>query len=361
MNKKIQYQIESDSVDETALDTFQQQSTTLAQVTMGISINTNIAATRSGFYLASNQDAMNRSLNRLSSGNRIVQPADDAGGLAVSMKLSSTIKNLRAVTYNVSNAISFLQVQDGVIKSSADIVSRMGELKAMHSDVTKSTTDKALYDQEFHDLQGQLYDLAQTKFNGIRVFGDYDGSDTLRAGLVFGTNDTDDDVVLDVYTSENGTSGGIVEVKQTLILSAITLTQDATANTYTNGSAWDKTNTGAGAGNGEIDGTFSLAHDDSSNSTLSLDNLQAGYFVQALQNLASARATNGGTVRALQYNLGNLELQITNLKAANGRIMDVDIARETANLARQRVLVQSSASMTAQANAANDVALMLIQ
>ncbi len=117
-----------------------------------------------------------------------------------------------------------------------------------------------------------------------------------------------------------------------------------------------KTNTGAGAGNGEIDGTFSLAHDDSANSTLSLDNLQAGYFVQALQNLASARATNGGTVRALQYNLGNLELQITNLKAANGRIMDVDIARETANLAKQRVLVQSSASMTAQANAANDVA-----
>lgn len=361
MNKKIQYRIDSDSTDETPLDAFKHQPTTLAQVTMGISINTNIAATKAGFNLASNQDAMNRSLNRLSSGNRIVQPADDAGGLAVSMKLSSTIKNLRAVTYNVSNAISFLQVQDGVIKSSADIVSRMGELKAMHSDVTKSTSDKALYDQEFHDLQGQLYDLAQTKFNGIRVFGDYDGSDTLRAGLVFGTNDTDDDVTLDVYTSENGTSGGIVEVKQTLILSAITLTQDATANTYTNGSVWDKTNTGAGAGNGEIDGTFSLAHDDSSNSNLSLDNLQAGYFVQALQNLASARATNGGTVRALQYNLGNLELQITNLKAANGRIMDVDIARETSNLARQRVLVQSSASMTAQANAANDVALMLIQ
>ena len=361
MNKKIQYQIESDSVDETALDTFQQQSTTLVQVTTGISINTNISATRAGFHLASNRDEMNRSLNRLSSGNRIIQPSDDAGGLAVSMKLGSTIKNLRAVTYNVSNAISFLQVQDGVIKSSAGIASRMGELKAMHSDVTKNTIDKALYDLEFHDLQGQLYDLAQTKFNGIRVFGDYDSSDTLRTGLVFGTNDTDDDVTLDVYTSENGTTGGIVEVKQTLILSALTLTQDATASTYTNGSVWDKTNTGAGADNGEIDGTFSLAHDDSSNSTLSLNNLQAGYFVQTLQNLASARATNGASIRALQYNLGNLELQITNLKATNGRIMDVDIAQESANLAKQYVLVESSASMTAQANAANDVALMLIQ
>ena len=92
MNKKIHYRIESDSIDETSLDAFEQQPTTLAQVTMGISINTNIAATKAGFNLASNQDAMNRSLNRLSSGNRIVQPADDAGGLAVSMKLSSTIE-----------------------------------------------------------------------------------------------------------------------------------------------------------------------------------------------------------------------------------------------------------------------------
>ncbi len=99
MNKKIHYRIDSDSIDETQLDAFEQQPTTLVQVTMGISINTNIAATKAGFNLASNQDAMNRSLNRLSSGNRIVQPADDAGGLAVSMKLTSTIKNLRAVTY----------------------------------------------------------------------------------------------------------------------------------------------------------------------------------------------------------------------------------------------------------------------
>ena len=83
--------------------------------------------------------------------------------------------------------------------------------------------------------------------------------------------------------------------------------------------------------------------------------------MQTLQNLASARATNGGTVRSLQYNLGNLELQITNLKAANGRIMDVDIATESAALARHQILVQASASMVAQANSANNVALQLLQ
>ena len=139
---------------------------------MGISINTNIAATRSGFYLANNHQAMQKSLDRLSSGKRITEPADDAGGLAVSMKIESLIKRLRATSYNVSNAVSLFQVQDGVLATAGKIVSRMGELKSMHSDVTKNDSDQAAYDSEFNDLQGQLWDMAQTKFNGIALFGD---------------------------------------------------------------------------------------------------------------------------------------------------------------------------------------------
>ena len=93
---------------------------------MGISINTNVAATRAGMYLASNHANLQKSLDRLSSGRRITEPADDAGGLAVSMKLDHTSKVLRGVTHNISNGISLLQVQDGILKSAGDIVSRMG-------------------------------------------------------------------------------------------------------------------------------------------------------------------------------------------------------------------------------------------
>ena len=71
--------------------------------------------------------------------------------------------------------------------------------------------------------------------------------------------------------------------------------------------------------------------------------------------------TNGGNVRRLQYAQANVESQVSNLIAANGRIVDVDIAAESSNLAKQQVLVQAAASMTAQANVANDVALMLLQ
>ena len=137
---------------------------------MGISINTNVAATRAGMFLKTNHANLQKSLDRLSSGRRITEPADDAGGLAVSMKLEHTGKVLRGVSHNISNAISLLQTQDGVLKSVGDIVTRMGELAAMYSDVTKSTTDKEMYDSEFRDLKAQIEDLRGTQFNGIALF-----------------------------------------------------------------------------------------------------------------------------------------------------------------------------------------------
>ena len=139
---------------------------------MGISINTNVAATRAGMFLKTNHANLQKSLDRLSSGRRITEPADDAGGLAVSMKLEHSGKVLQGVANNISNAISLMQVQDSALKSVGDIVNRIGELQAMYNDVTKSTADKALYDSEYGDLKNQLAAIeANTKFNGIDVFG----------------------------------------------------------------------------------------------------------------------------------------------------------------------------------------------
>jgi flagellin len=111
------------------------------------------------------------------------------------------------------------------------------------------------------------------------------------------------------------------------------------------------------------DGTFSLASSDPTDAAkiFSLGDVNNMLFTEALQNIATMRASNGGMVKNLQYTLDNIETQIINHQAANGRIMDVDVARESSNLAKQQVLVQSSASMTAQANLINDVALMLIR
>ena len=280
---------------------------------MGISINTNVAATRSGMYLASNHANLQKSLDRLSSGRRITEPADDAGGLAVSMKLEHSSTMLQAVSRNISNAVSLLQVQDGILKSAADIVTRVGELKAMFDDVTKSTADGDLYEAELADLAAQITAMhTNSTFNGINLFAT--GGATLTVNL--------DDVSATTFNINTPDLSGATNVAEII-----------TAST-------------AGAGGGG-----SLADADLTTQQIS----------DALEEVAALRAGNGGEVRRLQYSQANVDTQVTNLIAANGRIVDVDIAHETTNLAKQQVLVQASAAMTAQANMSNDVALLLLQ
>ena len=137
---------------------------------MSLIINTNSIATQTRNYLATNQSNLQRSLGRLASGSRIVKPSDDAGGLAVGNKLTATLNRNTRAQQNVSNSISFLQVQDGALASVGKILDRMSELKTMSLDVTKNTLDIANYDAEFTQLQEQLANIREEKFNGINLF-----------------------------------------------------------------------------------------------------------------------------------------------------------------------------------------------
>src|SRR5258708_6491968 len=137
---------------------------------MPVVINTNTASTVAANSLGSTNLMLQKSLSRLSSGNRIVSSADDAGGLAVSMKLSAAIRRTDATSTNVSNAQSFLQTMDGGLQTAGNILSRMSELTTLAQDVTKSTTDVAAYALEFTSLQTSLTDLASSKFNGVNLF-----------------------------------------------------------------------------------------------------------------------------------------------------------------------------------------------
>ena len=137
---------------------------------MSLIINTNTIATQTRNYLATNQTNLQRSLGRLASGSRIVKPSDDAGGLAVGNKLTATLNRNSRAQQNVSNSISFLQVQDGALASVGKILDRMSELKTMSLDVTKNALDIANYDAEFNQLQDQLANIREEKFNGINLF-----------------------------------------------------------------------------------------------------------------------------------------------------------------------------------------------
>ena len=306
---------------------------------MPLNINTNSAASLASYNLSKNNASLQKSLARLSSGSRITQPADDAGGLAVSMKLKGSINRLQGVEKNIGNAISFLQVQDGVLESAGKIVDRMAELKALSQDVLKNSSDIANYNAEFKNLQVQLHQMGDTKFNGVSLFAITNSSGKATFNTV-GSGNT-----VSIYTSENGGSGSIVSINKATMLAALTI---------------DSTSVGDKKAFQDVTGNVKSFAASAVSGAISLGAVSVGVYSQALQNIATLRAENGGSVSRLQFAQESAAQQRTNLEAANGRIVDVDIASESTLLAKYNILVQASASMLSQANSSPNVALMLL-
>ena len=266
-----------------------------------ISINTNSASSAAAYNLSNTNVNLQRSLQKLSSGSRINSSFDDAGGLAVSMKLSASIRRTEATQANVNNSLSFLQTQDGVLKNADSIISRISELAALGTDVTKSSSDLSLYQTEVSSLVTALSDLNNEKFNDI--------------SLVAASSDS-----LTVYTSEDGGQSVSITV----------------------------------SGLGDID-LSDVDVSSNSGAQAALTTITA-----AIESLATLRATNGSEQSRLTFAADMLAVNKTNLEAANGRITDVDIASESANLARLNILQQAGTAMLAQANQANQSVLRLL-
>jgi len=338
---------------------------------MSLNISTNTAALRAGSNLAINQTRLQRSFDRLASGKKLSSPVENPGGLAVSMKLSAAINRLSGAQNNVQNALSFLEVQDGMLDTVGRIVDRMSELKGLASqDPMKSAQDRASYDNEFKDLQVQLYDISQQKFNGVSMFANHstDENDKVTGDeLLFNAQNTTrlNDNTMTIYTSADGAAGSQVSVFKSALLSALTVKQDRSlAGTVTDDSGdsdWS-TVTALDKSNFEPDDNVWVTFANATiESTLGLDAISVGVITQALENIAYLRAQNGGSASRLAFNSESLVQQKTNMRAALGRMVDVDFAEETTNMAKYSVLSQASASILAQANANTDIALMLLR
>ena len=286
---------------------------------MSLVINTNPSASTAAVNLRQNNKLLQTSLDRLSSGQKIVNPADDAGGMAVSMKLEAARARTGAVNTNLQNAISFLQAQDGALVGVSKLLNRMSELKMMASDVTKNDEDVANYNREYEELRSQLQNLQEEKFNNVQFFG------SMGDEQVISTENGDMNQAIDVTHHPLGEAGTAVE-------------------TLLNRRLDDAIDTAA---EGPDTHTFT---------TLSVSELTA-----AIQEVATYRATNGAQTSRLQYASEILTINNTNLEAANSRIMDTDIAEESTQLAKYRILTQAGSSMLAQANEIQQVALRLIQ
>lgn len=270
---------------------------------MSVVINTNYSATVAANNLGMANANLQKSLNRLSSGSKIVNPSDDAGGLAVAMKLSAAAKRQGAVSNNIGNSVSYLQTQDGALKVAGDVLNRISELKTLYSDPTKNSSDLSNYDAEFTSLQSQLTALAGESFNGVSLFG----SSGISVGV---TESGGTSVSLAAANLSNSTTGvGAVSSSGVSSLAGVTLTQITTA----------------------------------------------------IQNVATMRANNGAEQSRLSFASQLLTTNKANLEAATSRITDVDVAEESTQLARWNTLVQAGTAMLAQANGSASTALRLLQ
>ena len=277
---------------------------------MSLSINTNSSASIAASNLSSNNSMLQKSLQRLSSGSRIVDAADDAGGLAVSMKMGAAIRRTEATNTNLANAQSFLKTQDGAFSAATQVLTRMSELSVLSQDVTKTTGDNANYQTEFAALQGQLTAIGAGTFNGVPLFG----------GGTAGTAVT-------VYTNEDSSTS-------TTISKAAFLGDAGMVGAITAGTS-----------------ISSAANAQAATSSISA----------ALTSLATMRAQNGAESSKLSFGQSMLITNKNNLQQANSLIADVDVAGESTQLARFNILQQAGTAMLAQANSSAQSVLKLLQ
>ncbi len=361
-------------------------------------INTNISAKLAANNLSTYSTMLQKSLNRLSSGTKIVNPSDDAGGLAVSMKQNAAIKRLGATSSNIANAGSYLQTQDGAIKTAAKVIDRISELKVLSLDVTKSDSDKLNYNTEFDALKTELAAIADEKFNGISLFGSStltvvtteDASASLAIGGInllggqatsppqtinFNTNST----VITFTPSAAGTvtagAGGLVFTGSGGWGDIIGYVNAGNTVTYDGSGGWS----GTGLNPGDVTGTTVHLDDDNTGGSITfmpnnaaatnvgnianasgLSAVNLDTITAALNDLATHRADNGAQQSRLNFASELLTVNKANLEASTSRILDVDVAEESTQLARWNTLVQAGTSMLSQANQSATNALRLI-
>jgi len=262
-------------------------------------INTNLPSLTGARLLSESTISLSKSLARLSSGSKLIDPAADAAGLAVSMRFGAQINRISAANTNVGNAISFSQTQDGYLAQVGTALDRMSQLALLAQDPTKTATDLNNYQSEYSKLGTYITDLSTKQFNGVTLFG--------TTGLSVTTD------------SEGGT----------LPLTAI-----------------DLATTIAGATSGNV----------STGAAAALTAVKT-----ALDTLAGNRADVGANISVLNSYSTQLGVLSDNMTAANSRIADVDVAQESTYYAKYNILVQAGTAMLAQANQMPNSVLKLLQ
>jgi len=276
---------------------------------MGLRINTNVASLQAQNALSKVTSETQDSSAKLSSGQRINKASDDAAGLAISEKLKSEIRSSQQAGRNANDGISLVQVAEGGMNESSNILTRMRELAVQAASDTVGDEERAMSNLEYQQLKQEIERVSQvTEFNGKKLL---DGNaEKMEFQVGTGSDEFKDRVAFEPNQLNTGL--------ESLGITGASVTSKEGAQE-------------------------------------SLDTLDS-----AIQKLSGQRASVGALQNRLVSTSNNIAVYTENMSAANSRIRDVDYAEETAKQARNSVISAASTSVLAQANMSTSNALKLI-
>jgi flagellin len=277
-------------------------------------VGSNPAALSSAFFLNSADYGLNKSIRRLSSGSRLVDPSDDAAGVAVSSKLSARNRRLQAVAEGALNLISFAQTANGILTSIQEELVRMSELSLRATNGAYSASDRLDYSYEFNQLLSAITtQVTNASFNGSPLF------QTGTTGMTASTTMTDDGVQFNFILSDM---------------------RDATGASV----------------NGALYGINSLQISTTTGASSAILSLNS-----SIESIATAIANYATAVSLLNFQISNVNTTRVNIEAANSRIKDLDFATESVEFAKNNILTQTATAMLAQANTTQQNVLQLLR
>lgn len=284
-------------------------------------INHNISAMYANRQLGINGMSVDKGMEKLASGMRINRAGDDASGLAVSEKMRSQIRGLNQASKNAANGVSFIQTTEGYLQESSDILQRLRELSIQAANGIYTAEDRMQIQVEVSQLVDEIDRIAShAQFNGMNIltgrFAREDGENLVTGSMWFhvGANmDQRERVFIGTMTAK---SLGVKQISS--------------------------------------DEIVSLSSPDGANRTI-------GVLDEALKKVNKQRADLGAYQNRLEHAVRGIDIGAENLQAAESRIRDTDMAAEMVNYTKDRILIQASSAMLAQANQKTASVLQLLQ
>jgi flagellin len=275
---------------------------------MPLVVNTNVMSIFAQMNLSRTQDQVAKSIERLSSGLRVVRASDDAAGLAISDTLRAQIRSISQAIRNANDGISVVQIADGAAETITNILNRMRELAVQSASDSVDVTSRSYLDNEFVALRSEIDRISKvTEFNGTKLLSG-GNNDNIKIQIGFKSS-ADDSLTLQLADLD----------LSTLQINNVNISTAANAQS-------------------------------------AIDNIES-----ALSKVAAARSKNGYLQNRLEAAIANLSVTSVNYAAAESRIRDADIAFETAQFTKNNVLAQAGVAILAQANAQPQLALALLR